>query len=514
MKDKFLGKIVKENYNNQLEKILSKKDFSEEVKNALLSMFYKIETGYDDYSIIKRETFDKKEYIESLIYTINNDCDKIEFIGKDEAKQERVNKKQKEIICMPIDINILYSLAKIEKRPTIIKEFEKYISIAFSDFLNTGNNINMVEPLRDFNGFSWNIILKDIEDLNYNLMYQNVIYLVGNKFVDKWVNNYEALVDYFEIFQNTIEQKYGKDAKNNIIEYLLKLSIWINAQKDDNFRADIENRKENLEEEFFELENKEIYLAKLSKLKKKKEREIKKIDKTINDKKLLKEEYEKRNESLPLDKKIFSSRVLKNILQEERRGLLKEINKYNKMMNPRIFLEKKKEIEKNLQYMCIYDDIDLQEEINKNMIKLQKQIIECMKTDVDKTENKANLIDMLYKYRYYNLLPVDEEKRICDILDLKEDLNNLTVRLVDKVTDMKILIKITDNQEVNDTIIKQILLSKIISFEDINIKITNEKTGIYVTVYDEETKDNKIKLENITKEDVKIKFNKKVKLFI
>ena len=61
---------------------------------------------------------------------------------------------------------------------------------------------------------------------------------------------------------------------------------------------------------------------------------------------------------------------------------------------------------------------------------------------------------------------------------------------------------------------KQVLISKIICLEDINIKITSEKTGIYLTIYDEETKDNKIKLENISKEDIKIKFNRRIDLFI
>ena len=40
--DKFLG-IVKKNYNNQLEAVLEKKYFDEDVKSILLSILYKIE---------------------------------------------------------------------------------------------------------------------------------------------------------------------------------------------------------------------------------------------------------------------------------------------------------------------------------------------------------------------------------------------------------------------------------------------------------------------------------------
>lgn len=514
MKDKLLGKIVKENYNNQLEKILSKKDFSEEVKNALLSMFYKIETGFNDYHIVKRDTFDKKDYIEKLINTIEEDCEKIEFIKKDEKQQEKVCKKQKEIICEPVDIKILNSLAKVEKKPITIKELEKNVASAFSNFLNTGNDINIVEPLRDFNGFSWNIILKDIEDLDYNLMYQDMILLVGNEFLNRWVSQYDTQVDYFNLFKNILKKKYGLEIKDDIITYLLKLSVLVNAKKDDNYRREIENTREDLEEAYYELENREMYLVKLSRLKKKKEREIKKIDKIINDKKLLKEEYERRNETLPLDKKIFSIRVLKEVLLNERTKLLHEINQINKMMKPHVFLEKKQKIEQGLKYIDIYEDINIEQEISTGLVNLQKLVIKCMQTDIQKTENKSDLVDLIYKYRYYNLIPANEKKAICNVNKLKKDLDNLTISLVDKVTDMKILTKITENKDTNDYIIKQILLSKIISLEGINIKITNERTGIYLTIYDEETKDSRIKLENITKEDVKVKFNKKVKLFI
>ena len=61
---------------------------------------------------------------------------------------------------------------------------------------------------------------------------------------------------------------------------------------------------------------------------------------------------------------------------------------------------------------------------------------------------------------------------------------------------------------------EKLLLSKIVKFEDVNIKVTNEKGIVYLTMYDEETQDRKMQLENITKENVKIKLSKKTKLFI
>ena len=140
LKDKLFSKIVKKDYNNDLEKVLSKKDFSEEVKSTLLSMFYKIENGYNDYNKVKRNTYDKKHYIEKLIDTIDKDCEKIEF-----SKDEKIDIDNKEIICKPIELNLLNSISKIKKKNIVVTYLDESIEEAFSDFLNTGNNINNIE---------------------------------------------------------------------------------------------------------------------------------------------------------------------------------------------------------------------------------------------------------------------------------------------------------------------------------------------------------------------------------
>ena len=116
MKDKLFDKIVKKDYNNDLERILSKKEFSLEVKNTILSMFYKIENGYNDYNIIKRDTFDKSEYVQNLINIIDKNCDKIEFLNSNSNKKEKIDKDEKTIICKPIEIDLLYAISKMRKK--------------------------------------------------------------------------------------------------------------------------------------------------------------------------------------------------------------------------------------------------------------------------------------------------------------------------------------------------------------------------------------------------------------
>ena len=69
-KNKIFSKFNIKNYNNELEKILDEKLFSLNVKNLLLSMFYKIESAYKDYETIKVETLSKNDYIDHLLKTI------------------------------------------------------------------------------------------------------------------------------------------------------------------------------------------------------------------------------------------------------------------------------------------------------------------------------------------------------------------------------------------------------------------------------------------------------------
>ena len=49
-----------------MEKILERKAFSEDVKNLLLSMFYKLEISYNDYFLVKRNCKSKQEYLENI----------------------------------------------------------------------------------------------------------------------------------------------------------------------------------------------------------------------------------------------------------------------------------------------------------------------------------------------------------------------------------------------------------------------------------------------------------------
>ena len=68
-KKDFFSKL--KNYNNELEQVLEKKEFSSNIKNLLLNMFYKLEVSYKDYQKVKRATKEKNDLMEELIKIID-----------------------------------------------------------------------------------------------------------------------------------------------------------------------------------------------------------------------------------------------------------------------------------------------------------------------------------------------------------------------------------------------------------------------------------------------------------
>ena len=82
-KQNFLEKIVKKNYNNELEKLLEEKQFEEYAKSTLLNILYKIETGYKDIETVKKDIETKEEYIENLMGIIKNNCNSIKILKMD-----------------------------------------------------------------------------------------------------------------------------------------------------------------------------------------------------------------------------------------------------------------------------------------------------------------------------------------------------------------------------------------------------------------------------------------------
>lgn len=224
--DNFFEKIVKKDYNNELETVLEKKLFDEDVKSILLSILYKIEMGYKDYKQVKQNVETKEEFIQNIINIIQKNCDEIKLVKPNSEESKiignrtfLVEKNKKRIICYNIERKLLYCISKVSKKEKIIKDEYFLVNHTLSNLINVGNNINTVESLRDFNGYSWTIIPREIESVDHNLIYQNLIILVGNKFLNNWISNREFIIDYMELFKIKWKKNMEKKMLNVLLSY-------------------------------------------------------------------------------------------------------------------------------------------------------------------------------------------------------------------------------------------------------------------------------------------------------
>lgn len=523
-KEKLLDKFVKKDYNNELEMILERKAFDESAKNLLLNILYKIEASYKDYEKIKRNVPSKDEYIEKIINIIDKKCENISICKMNSEKAKLlgdkaflVDKNNKKIICYPIERNLLYCIAKIGKREDIInKKDYPIIYKALSNLITIGNNIEMEEPLRDFNGYSWVTIHKEIESIIYNGVYQNLRILLGYHFLEKWANSKELSVDYMAVLNNELEQKYGTKNQKDIIEIIEKLSFLLELKYYPDEKEKLEKEKKEIEDKQNQINNIQVFIKKLTEQKTNLMNDIKVIDQTINHENLLQEEYNSRNEKLPVKQKIMSITILYELMVKEREKKLLKIQQLNDLLNPKKFIQYKMEIEQKYMYLKLLDAKNLEKEAEKLMIKLQKIFLKCYRKKIEEIKEKSKITDSIYEFRYYNLLPFNEEINIKDVKEIQKELMETKQLLIDKAQELKVIIITSKNEVLDDEILKNMFDVRMISLENLYIKLTKEKDKVYIQLFDEDMFEQKIELkdmQNLNNKMLETKLNKKVKVF-
>lgn len=521
--DSFLEKIVKKDYNNELEAVLEKKYFNEDAKSTLLNILYKIETAYKDYKKVKQNTETKDEYIEKIIDIIQNECEEIKLV-KPYSEESKiignktflVEKNKKRIICHNVERKLLYCISKISKQERIIKNNYFLIDKTLSNLINTGNNINMVEPLRDFNGYSWTTIPREIESVEHNLIYQNLIILVGNSFLNNWIYNKAFVMDYMEIFYEKMEEQYGKDVTKEIIENLEKISILLEVKFENKSKEEFLKIKNEIEDKLEELKDNKKFIENITKTKKRLANEIKNIDETINDKKMLQKEYNIRNEKLPLEKKIFSIRILSKLMIEERERKIEELENLNELLNPQKFVKYKKELKEKEKTLKILESIEVQKDIDKLKLNLQILFLRCLRNQIEKVRNKTRNYKKMYELRYYLMLPYNYEKMIYETEELSEELETTTKKILAKAHKLKVIERLSKNEDINYELLKNLFIVRSINLEEISVKVLKEKDKFFVQIFDENSLEEKYELknsQNISKRNLEIRLNRKVKIF-
>lgn len=540
--------IKMKNYNNALERILEKKDFTEDVKNLLLSMLYKIENSYEDYETVKKDVQTKSQYIRNLLNIINNineiilakpNSEEDEMLKK-EGKVCKVDEEKGQIIVYQNEQMMLKALYEISPKQIEIKEkYELYKKI-LEQLLSKGYVYNNAEVIRDFNGWSWDINKKEIEDLEYNVLYQNMLMIFGEEFINCIINDCkeeeteelpsneilrskylqmadieeEKQVDYVKMMEEKLQEKYGEELKGKIIQLFKRLALIIISNKDKNEREKIKKLKKENEELLDKMLNKEKFVTEITNRKKEISKEIKKIDNVLNDTELLKKEYEKTNKTLSNKEKIFSPSQYANNLIIKRREYLEEINNINKIMEPKEFVKVKEERQENKKFYDEWNIKDTQEINELPFIKdLQIQFLDLLKSDIEKLENKEQIVNYIYKLRYYKFLPYKNEK-ISEIKEIKNKLEEIEKILIEKACEKKVIARLSEDNELNYKILKNIFITKIIDLESIVLILKYNKDVLSIEIYDGNIMENTTEIIIDKKTELCVKLKKKIKIFI
>ena len=518
MREEFFSKF--RNYNNELEKILEKKDFSTDSKNLLLSMFYKLENSYNDYEIVKRKVKSKQEYLENILSNIKT-CNRIELVKPNTLEFDLF--KEKEIFyyvdlkmgyikVIDNELFLLSALFELNNFKIYLNEEYNLIRNSLPYLLNTANDMNNTEVLRDFNAFSWNTNIKDIKDININLIYENLRIALSIDVIQKLQSSNE-IVDLIEIVENNLSSLYGEKIAKDFMKLLFKLSIIIYTKKSMNERKRLLEEKNIIEEEFIKIKDKKTYISSIINLKRDLSKRLKELDLILNDRKLLLEEYEKRNNMLSDYHKILNLSHLSEKIQKERNKILNKIQECNKRLEPSNYIDTKEKLKEDFELLKdIEHENKLYEYINKLEILFMKDIL-YKKVELASTEEE--LINLAYQIRYYQFLPYTSENIINDVDEFKEFNKNVIRLIIKKMYKMKMLHTMSTNEEQDINIIENIFNLRTISLEEIYLELEKLKDDKYqLNIYDDkETLEKSVELIlNFNKKD-KIKLKRKVKLF-
>lgn len=551
-KEDIFSKINLKDYNNILENVLEQKAFSEDVKNLLLSMLYKIENGYEDYKTIKVNVSSKKNYVKKIIEVIKEECKEIKLVKplSDESKvleEKNVNyiveKEKGKITVYPNERMMLEALIELSQKEIELEDEYYLYSLAMKNVLSIGNKMNYVEVIRDFNGWSWDITTSQMESKNINIVYQNLLILLGNHFLQTWIINNEEdeeevempnneilrskynenfgmtteemqeEKDYVNKMQEILIEKYGKENAQNFWNQLIKTILAIGSNINKEQKRILLEEKKKVEEHLEKMQDNKKYVEELSKTKKDLTKKIKEIDTILSDEKLLKEEYEKRNSKLANKDKIFSVSHLNIMLEKEREKYLNQIKECNLQMQPKEFVVTKQKLESQKEF---YEEIDIKESEKTNEEKqieeLQKYFLKCLEEKIDKAEGKKEITDLIYEIRYYEQLPY-KQYNISKESKIEEYVTKVEKQIIKKACIEKVLIRFTQEEELNYKILKNQFQSKIIKLEN-TIYVLKYKKGILkIEIYDTNIEEETKEIEISEKVELNVKLNKKIKIW-
>lgn len=495
-------------YNLELEEILEQKYFSSNIKNLLLSMIYKLEISYPDFKEVKRCVRGKEDFLNEIIEIIRLYCDNVKTVEPDSSQAKMLikhkvraltNEKERSVLTYPTEIAMLYAISDISPKYFYIDQdfvLKNELQLA----LVNGYNQNNLEILKDFSGWSWDRTYDEKFEYADNLIYQNLLAILGEKFLYEWRTYGSTRRDFLEEAQNYIKIFTGNE---NYMNALYKY-IYITAKDKEKLDLEFKNKLKILKKMDDKIKFLEDAKTKRMKLNKK----VEKIDIALHDSKILEKSLIRYNSKLEEKKRIKSLKKYRTMIENERIKNIKEINEISLLLKPSNFLAYKQELQNAIN---IYKSNQSFEEI---LIEFQKEFLKVLYKRLCKMKTRDEIIDVIYELRYYRKLKFSEEQYIDDIEELEEEIDKVLKKAITQLCKLGAMKIVSMDINLNFEIIKYALDTKIINLEQIRLSFSEDSEGLIIKIYDKEVfeKQGRKKI-NLDKKTLEIKKGRKIKLF-
>ena len=481
------SKILVKDYKEELANIAEQKKFPVNTGNLLLSMFYKTEDSFDNYEKVKREVPTRDEFLGEIVENVKKYCNSIQIAEPNTELAKTLtknkcniipdnNKMTRTIITFPNEKNLLYGISKasIPNINETLSTTEKAILTAIS----IGKCISISEVIRDFNGWSWSILPKEIESTECNIIYELLVYLYGYKFI------------------NSIDSTSLKTLKNNMPKELwnelekVATQFYLSYDKAENER--VLKMLAEYKTKLKKMKNQKEFVEEITEEKKEKLIEIRKIDSILSNPEELKKQYLAYNSKLPNEEKVFSVSNYAELLEKRRKEIMAQMNHYNKMQNPNEFLKYRDEIRLKVKFY----------ETKTDITKLQNEFLKCFEKKIEATNDRKGITDLLYEIRYLNFIPNCQMK-----------LTNLQRKIIPKAINARVLNPISNNDDLDYRILKGIFETQVVSLEELYIKLGASNNGLSVIIFDGDNIEQKYEVQLPEGSSVEIRKAKKARIF-
>ena len=348
MKKRWLAKF--KDYNYILDKVLEEKKFSEDAKNLLLNMIYKIEVSYKDYAKIKGIYMKQNTFIDGLIKIIDERCKYLFLVDpryeevrslKEQNVLALTDERQQRIYAYPTELAILYGLIDINPKYFYIPKKYYYLKNQLQKILVQGTLLDSTEVIRNFNGWSWNVAEDSSIDTVSNMIYQAIRILIDEDFLHMWEQDTSAKIDFILEMRKELEEYYGSENSRNFYIAMSKLVI-ANSDKDE--KAKIRAELKKVVDAYENMKNENEYIYRVSEEKNHLINLIQKYDVLLSDEKKMRLEFARRNSILPNSKKILSVNSLAEKIKLERASYAQRINEIDELVKPEKYADIKNEL--------------------------------------------------------------------------------------------------------------------------------------------------------------------------